>query len=198
MRKRMLGCFLIVLVVVGSGFERVSAAPFEDIQGHWAEDSLRNVIEQGWMKGYVDGRFGVNRNITRAEVSLILKRSFSFPAEGSEDYTDVPTFHWAYDSIKYVSGAGLMQGMTGNKFYPNEELTRAQLAQVIVRLDSNGSTSQTRQVFSDVPSSFWGYDAIMQANANGSMTGYADGSFLPNRDVTRAEFAVVLSRIKVG
>ncbi|NGP46131.1 S-layer homology domain-containing protein [Bacillaceae bacterium SIJ1] len=188
---------LVCLALIVIHMQRVDAAPLTDVNGHWAEDELNDVIEQGWMKGYVDGSFGVNRKVTRAEMATIMSRAFEqLPKQQSAlAYTDVPTFHWAFDAIQYSSSVGLMKGATADKFRPNREMTRAELAQMVSRLIPENEGDETI-VYSDVPSGFWAVEAINKVSLSGYLTGYSDQTFHPNKSVTRAEVAVVLDRLK--
>ncbi len=110
-------------------------------------------------------------------------------------YNDVKG-HWALDSIKYVSEKGLMNGTSSEKFKPNDTLNRAMLATIIYRLAGSPAVSASGNgaAYADVTASTWYSDAIAWASANGIVTGYTDGTFRPDAEITRQELAAMLYR----
>ncbi|WP_199618533.1 N-acetylmuramoyl-L-alanine amidase [Paenibacillus alkalitolerans] len=130
--------------------------------------------------------------------------------------------HWAKDSIIRLHNEGIAQGSNGS-FYPNNELTRAELvafvdkafglkeevvtasadAQVSVNGDTvtedvygdNTDTEPPPAVFADLPNNHWSYASMVAAIENGVIRGYPDGTVRPDQPVTRAEVAAVFSRL---
>ena len=89
--------------------------------------------------------------------------------------------------LKYISGFG------DGTVRPDEALTRAQCARMLTYIiDINGDDTGN---FVDVPSDFWGYDAISRLSGAKIMLGYKNGRFMPESKLTRAEFATVIRRI---
>jgi hypothetical protein len=70
----------------------VSSASFSDIQGHWAQETIQNAVEQGWVSGYPDGTFRPNATITRAEfVKMLLAATHLTP--------DSETIQWMKEDL---------------------------------------------------------------------------------------------------
>jgi len=93
------------------------------------------------------------------------------------------------DHIKYINGLGNAQ------FGPNQTLTRAQAAQIIYNLLVNKQMGPYTVSFSDISSSAWYYTAVTTLASYKLITGYSNGTFLPNNCITRAEFISILSRL---
>ena len=105
-------------------------------------------------------------------------------------FTDVSETAWYYDAVKYVFLNGLMVGFPDNIFAPDEQLTRAEVVQILYNLegqpDVTGSTS-----FTD-GASHWAVGPITWAEQNSIVDGYGDSIFLPNQHVSREEFAQMM------
>ncbi|WP_229106301.1 S-layer homology domain-containing protein [Paenibacillus sp. 1001270B_150601_E10] len=103
--------------------------------------------------------------------------------------------HWAKDQIEFVFHEKWMTGVANGQFAPNQSLTRAQAASVLMRIQDRNAPDQAEQVsFKDVPANHWAWNDIQAAQAAGYITGFADGSFRPNQAVTREQLAVMLAR----
>ena len=113
-------------------------------------------------------------------------------AAGNGTFRDVSEDSWCYDAVEYAYEKNLMTGVSADTFAPNGTCTRAQLVTILYRLA--GSPSADSASFSDVTAGTWYTDAVAWANANGIVTGYADGSFAPNEAVTREQLAAILYR----
>ena len=111
----------------------------------------------------------------------------------SAKFTDVVKDAWYVDAINYVVKNGLMNGVSETDFAPNDQTNRAMLVTILYRLD--GEPAVTKNIpFSDVASGKWYSDAINWAAANEIVGGYGDGTFRPERDLTREEAATILYR----
>ncbi|MBY0013676.1 S-layer homology domain-containing protein [Paenibacillus typhae] len=89
-----------------------------------------------------------------------------------------------------------MVGYPNGLFLPQNGITRAELAAILSRTMTAGSSAPVQAAFKDVPAAHWSASAIRTAAANGWMKGYAGGTFKPEGKVTRAELAAVLARVK--
>ena len=80
---------------------------------------------------------------------------------------------------------------------PNANITRAEVATIFFRLltdEARNSLWSTTNTFSDVASTAW-YNTAVSTMANaGIIQGYEDGTFRPNANITRAEFAAIAAR----
>ena len=107
-------------------------------------------------------------------------------------FTDVAEGAWYYDAVAYCWENGIMDGTSGTVFAPNMILTRAMMAQVLYNLADG--TASTVAGFPDVAASAWYADAVNWAAANGYVTGYDNGSYGPEDNLTREQMAAILYR----
>ncbi|MFS0726399.1 amidase family protein [Paenibacillus sp. 1P07SE] len=165
---------------------------FFDTLQHWAKDSIDFLIQRGLLSGYPDGSFRPDVGISRAEAVKVLAVQLELsPAPSS--FRDVSATHWASDYIGAAALSGVLNGYTDGTFRPNEQLNRAEMAALIARAFQLSGTSSLQ--FSDVRSDSWASAYIDALAANQITTGYEDGSYRPDRLITRAEFATMIARI---
>ncbi|MFZ3171031.1 MAG: S-layer homology domain-containing protein [Carboxydocellales bacterium] len=102
--------------------------------------------------------------------------------------------HWALDSILYLRAKGVISGFEDGTFRPNGQVTRAQLAAMLIRAKGTTPDSEVKQEFRDVPPQHWAFREITAAKAEGIISGYPDGTFAPNQPVTREQIAAMIVR----
>lgn len=107
-------------------------------------------------------------------------------------FTDVKQSDWFYEAVDYVNKNGLMSGTTSSTFSPERTANRGMLVSILHRMD--GSPAASGAAFSDVDKSKYYAPAVSWASANGIVSGYADGRFLPESAVTREQLALILYR----
>ncbi|MGO0059031.1 S-layer homology domain-containing protein [Brevibacillus fluminis] len=148
-----------------------------------------------YMTGYPNHTFQPNRTVTRAEMAAMLSRLIANEAEGtaSAGFADVDGQHWAAKAIASVAADGLMTGDADGKFHPNAPVTRAEMAVIIAKWKQLKPAAGAPS-FTDT-NGHWAQGSIEAANEQGYMKGYADGSFRPNRLLTRAEVVTLLNRL---
>ena len=114
-------------------------------------------------------------------------------------FSDLPTGHWADDSIMAIYDAGITTGCSQNplRFCPGDNVTREQMAAFITRaldqVPADGYCGTTNP-FSDVAHDRWSCKYIKRLAELGISSGYGDGRFGPNDFVTREQMAVFLTR----
>lgn len=107
-------------------------------------------------------------------------------------YTDVVPGKWYEKAVNYVSDNGLMNGV-GTGFNPDGALTRGMLVTILYRqAGSPAVETKVSAKFSDCKEDSWYAPAVVWAAENGIVGGYADGTFAPNKAITRQEMAKVL------
>ena len=112
---------------------------------------------------------------------------------GSHIFTDMPEFgNWAHAGIDFVVDKGLFNGMNKTTFAPNKTMTRAMLVTVLWR--SAGEPEADTAAFTDVPAEQWYSEAVAWAAEKGVVTGYTDGTFRPDNQITREQLATILFR----
>ncbi|HHW47300.1 MAG TPA: glycoside hydrolase [Clostridiaceae bacterium] len=102
--------------------------------------------------------------------------------------------HWAKDAILFVKEKGWMIGVPGNRFAPENPLTRAEAAAILVRAFCLEKTGDDGMVFTDTIN-HWAKEEIDIARQNNVVSGIGNGMFLPDKPVTRQEMAVMLDNI---
>ncbi|MBP2110703.1 S-layer homology domain-containing protein [Paenibacillus silagei] len=147
---------------------------------------------QAYMVGMPDGTFKPENAMTRAQVAMILYRVLELQGSGTARYSDVAGSHWAAEAIRQVTAAGLMKGMTDGSFRPEQSITRAEMAVVIARWKSLTGTG--KHSYNDALG-HWAEQAIGRTKDAGYMEGMLDGSFQPNKALTRAEGVTVFNRV---
>ena len=108
-------------------------------------------------------------------------------------FTDVPDFEWYRDSVAYVFGKGLMNGVTEDTFAPDSPVSRGMLVTILHRMAGAPDAAGT-VTFSDVTPGMYYEAPIAWAAGNGIVNGYPDGTFAPENSVTREQMATILSR----
>lgn len=107
-------------------------------------------------------------------------------------FKDVPSDAWYRDAVAYAVTHGLMNGVGGGRFAPEENMSRAMLVTVLWR--SAGQPAAEENVFSDVPDGAWYTEAVAWAAARGVVQGVGEGKFDPDGAITREQTAVILFR----
>ncbi|MDR0380888.1 MAG: S-layer homology domain-containing protein [Oscillospiraceae bacterium] len=113
---------------------------------------------------------------------------------GGEDpvpFDDVTTAHWFYEAVRHMQSTGLMRGVSAKKFAPDTPLTRAMLVTILHRREHEPPAA-AGAAFSDTANGAWYTAAVTWAGAGALVSGYGDGRFGPNDNVTREQAAVIL------
>ncbi len=107
--------------------------------------------------------------------------------------SDVPSDYWAAPFIQALASRNIIAGFPDGTFRPNEPVTRAQFAAMLLKAFPNAQRVNGSVNFTDVPSNYWGAQAIQNAYATGFLAGYPGGTFRPNENIPRAQVLVSLS-----
>lgn len=108
-------------------------------------------------------------------------------------FSDLGDYSWATRMICKLAADGVVSGRTATLYAPGENVTRAEFASLLVRA-FNLNASGEGTAFSDVAAGEWYYTTVQTASALGVVSGYEDGSFRPNDQITREEMAVMSVR----
>lgn len=158
---------------------------------------LNNENHFAYIVGYEDGTVRPNANISRAEVAAIFFRLLKDDVRddnltANSVFTDVAFGKWYNKSISTMAKIGIVKGRTANAFAPNAPITRAEFAAICSRFDR--SNVEIKSDFNDI-SGHWAENEIRRAASLGWIKGYADGSFKPDQNITRAEAASMINRM---
>ena len=113
---------------------------------------------------------------------------------------NIPTFPDIYglaaqEAILALAHRGIVNGMGNGNFEPDGLLTRAQFCAMAQRALGLPPAAISAQVFSDVPFGAWYHSYVMSAYSFGAVNGMGDGTFAPDKTITRQEAAVLVSRL---
>ena len=147
-----------------------------------------------YLFGYPDDSFGPDRNMTRAEAAQMfynLLKNKNVDAEPAFD--DVPEGAWYATPVNVMAELGIVDGVGDDKFEPNREITRAEFTTMAMRFADVPSGGVN--IFTDVAPSDWFYSYVVNSIQYGWIEGYGDGTFRPDRLITRAEVTTIVNRM---
>lgn len=173
--------FLIVL----PGVTDKKATPKLNTSDHFA-----------YVQGYPNGTVKPAGNITRAETAAILFRLMDDASRKTyystkSGFRDVASGSWYNTYVATLNNAGVITDSSNGYFRPNEAITRAELAAMLAKFSE---TTSAANYFNDVSAKYWAANAIAICAKLGWITGYPDGTFRPDRNVTRAELMAMINR----
>ena len=173
--------FLIVL----PGVTDKKATPKLNTSDHFA-----------YVQGYPNGTVKPAGNITRAETAAILFRLMDDASRKTyystkSGFRDVAFGSWYNTYVATLNNAGVITDSSNGYFRPNEAITRAELAAMLAKFSE---TTGAANYFNDVSAKYWAANAIAICAKLGWITGYPDGTFRPDKNVTRAELMAMINR----
>jgi hypothetical protein len=186
---------------------------FSDVDASfWAAREIAACAHAGIVQGYWDNTYHPERAVTRDQMAVYIARALA----GSDDNVQVPTGvvspsftdvggdHWAYRHVEYCAGADIVQGYPGGAYHPDEVVNRGQMAVYIARamVTPSGDAGlpdppSGAPTFTDVTAGngwSWCYRHVEYCYVQGVVQGYWDGTYHPEREVTRDQMAVYVAR----
>jgi uncharacterized repeat protein (TIGR02543 family) len=170
-----------------------TVAKLSDVEGHWGEGSIRELVKLGAISGYSDSTYRPNNTITRAEFVSIVVKAFKLQSPSSKSFTDMAA-HWSKDAIAAAAALGIVGGYDDNTFRPGEPINREQMASIIIRVSKLTAGNPAMRFTDNGDISPWAQEAIEAAVSNNLFAGYDDGTLRPKAYSTRAEAATVIWR----
>ncbi|WP_108994844.1 S-layer homology domain-containing protein [Paenibacillus agaridevorans] len=170
---------------------------FQDIQGHWAEESVASWLEQKLASGYTDGTFRPDQPINRGEFITLVNRAFQFEAMAEISFQDVAAGSWVYPEISKAVHAGYIVGFSDGTVGANSPLSREEAAVMISRLmqfDTSANLPGAAGFIDAANIANWSIGAVKAVAAAKIMQGNQAGAFMPKKTLTRAEAIVLLDR----
>lgn len=186
-------------------FTKLASLPtkplFVDASKNWAKANIAYLYNEGLIGGYADGTFKPNNSITRQEFSLMLAKAREIlPTKNTQlAFKDAKTIQdWAIGYVKALVDAKIISGYADGTYKPNKEITRTELAVIIVKaLNEQPDTSSTN-IFEDVASiPHWAIGYVAKATELGLIVGTSKKEktyFNPNDFATRAEVSTIIAR----
>lgn len=180
----------------GGGGHRPKPKPTVEIPDDDAL-GLNNTDHFAYIVGYGNGEVQPQNSITRAEVAAIFFRLLEDGIRNENfthqnDFSDVAADAWYCSSVSTLSRMGIIAGYPDGTFRPNAPITRAEFAAIATRFDNNGD--KTPVSFTDIIG-HWAEGEITVAANHGWVSGYGDGTFRPQNQITRAETMSLVNRV---
>ncbi len=181
----------LLLLSVGLAY-----AQFSEVSGHWAEQQITSWINKGFIKGYPDGKFKPDNDITRAEFITLVNKSFELTESSTFNFKDVSASDWFYGEIGKAVAAGYINGYPDGTLRPKNKITRQEAAVIVARiLKLDDPDLSVINKFTDAKSiPEWSKASIAAVVAEGLMNGYPDQTYRPGKFITRAEAVSTLDR----
>lgn len=199
---RVLSVATAATMMVGGAAFAVNA---DDIHGHWAEKTLQQFIDNGWIQGD-EGGIRPDSTITRAETATVVGAVEEYTEEADvSGYKDVAKTDWFYKQVAKIVKANVMVGVGDNKWAPQGDVTREQAAVIMCKLndvsvDTKANAADIRAQLSKLgytdanAVSDWAAPYILAAVQNCYMSGYPDHTLRSGNNITRAEAIVMLDK----
>ncbi len=201
--KRIISVILALLMLISACLVTVSAEEtlYKDVKSkRWSYKDIMYVSEKGLMNGKSEGVFAPAETMTRAMVVTVFYRLAGSPAvEYAPTFTDVKANKWFTDAVIWASNNGIVNGTGDAKYEPMANVTREQLATIIMRY------AQFAYIKTEKAVDITGYadykrihdyarEAMAWANAEGLITGKTEDTLAPREGATREQFAAILHR----
>ncbi len=177
-----------------------------DYLDHWGNEPISFLVDKGVIKGYTDGSFQPNNQITRAEYTTVVLNAYDIPQlkPKTPSFKDVKTTDWFYGIVEGAFAKNMIPFATNELFMPNKPITRqeAMIELVIAYRDnpepptmSNESITLFKDKVKDWQSiSNLALPYMIYAYENNLITGYSDGTIRPEKSISRAETATIVFR----
>ncbi len=162
----------------------------------WASEGIEYLYEEGIINGTGGTKFSPNANMTRADFVVMLYRVAGEPSVSGikNPFADVVSGKYYYNAVLWANDKGIVNGKDTNKFAPNDNITRQQIAAILYRYAGSPATTGTLNAFSDKGTvDPYAQNALKWAVAQGIVNG-SNGMLLPKANATRAQVAVMLYR----
>ena len=176
------------------------SSDFSDIEGHWAKSIISSLHASGIINGKSEKEFSPDSFITRAEAVSMLCRAFGIEENKSSSiFADISETDWFFGHVNSLNMLGIISGTGENMFSPYKNITRQELAAIIMRLYDE--TASKKPMISDFffndsnMISEWAENLVAQVVSLKIMQGTPTNCFMPLANATRAETAAVLFRL---
>ncbi|MCW6038751.1 S-layer homology domain-containing protein, partial [Spirulina subsalsa FACHB-351] len=198
-----LTCFLTLLPLGGLA-QRTPTLP-RDIQGHWAQQCLAHIVEQGVMKPFADRTFRPNVPMTRGEFATVINRAFpdANPVRifQPDRFIDIPDGYWAIAPIRNSYETNFLSGYPNRQFAPLQNIPRVEVIVAIAsglnhyfpRNPTDFILNNTFDDAANIPR--YAHDIIAAATEQDLIVNFPNTRQLnPRQLATRGEIAALLCR----
>ena len=177
--------------------------PYHDVDtGRWYHEGIDYAIAHGLMNGVGNGMFEPGSSMTRAMLVTVLWRYAGSPAGWENPFTDVPNGSWFTQAVAWAAENGIVNGVGNNKFEPDSNITREQMAAILFRYAAkSGFDTSARGNLDQYPDrgdvSGYAVEPLSWAVAEGLIKGTDNGNGIlldPQGNATRAQVATIIMR----
>ncbi|WP_141543725.1 S-layer homology domain-containing protein, partial [Bacillus wiedmannii] len=199
-----------LLYTNGSDVRAAEAGIFSDVPtSHWSYPAIKDLASKNIISGYGNGIFGFGDVATREQVAALVyrvmlpnKQGGTFSSnnalyvlkDGSKfnnPYGDINQNSTMFpEEILMLTNAGVFKGDEKGNFRPKAPVNRAEMAQILT--NAFHLSAKQKHTFNDVPSGYWGENAISAVQSNGIASGTGEGKFEPTSTVKREQYAQFL------
>src|SRR5665647_1933652 len=169
--KKRVAILTVLCMVLTLAPSPAFAATASDISGHWAEGTIQSWVDNGLIKGYPDGTFKPDNNITRAEFITLVNGAFGYTTTASISFTDVGQNAWYASAIAVAVEAGYITGYPDGTMRPDNPISREEAATIIMKIDKLETNPSVANTFTDDASLIWSKGAVGAVFAAGLMIG---------------------------
>lgn len=204
--RRRLAALALSAALLGAALPlSAQAATFRDVPaGAWYADAVYDLSYRDILQGTSSTTFSPGEKLTRGAFALMMARTVLTASELAQyqyrdSFSDVPASHWANAAVNWASEAGVVQGVGGGRFQPDQPLSRQDMAVMVVNfanamgrdmpgLVDSASFRDSGQIAA------YAKNSVAACQRSGVIDGYEDGTYRPNGTATRAEAAALYSR----
>ena len=179
---------------------RSYSSNFTDVPRYeWYYEAVSYVASEGLMNGVSSTQFNPNGTASRAQIVTILWRLAGEPSALTGAFTDVPAGQYYSTAVAWASRQGIVTGVGNNRFEPNSNITREQLAVILYRYaqDAGYTTSASANItgyYDYARVNSYARTAMSWAVGAGLITGTSTTTLSPQDTATRAQVATILMR----
>ncbi|MED1420740.1 NlpC/P60 family protein [Bacillus smithii] len=186
-----------------AGAKRVLSQPvgtlFKDLgDTHPALVAIKELNSEGIIKGYSNGLYHPDDEVTRGQAAAIINRALHLAAPSSASFKDVSSSNPFAKDIAAIEKAGIINGYSDGTFRPYDPMTRAQMAVIVTKAFKKNvaSVSSSKPAYQDVPSSYWAFAEINTIHNIDKTTVYQTSKYRAGDETTRADFAAAIYNAK--
>lgn len=195
-KQKIMIALLLAILIASSGIVESAQIEFKDISSHWAKDIIIETASKGFINGYEDGSFKPDNMISVKEALAILGRYAMSNQElvnnQVADYQIEPNSkNWGYLEVNFAMDRMPMNIFAGSE--SSRAITREETAYIISNLFKGIEGTEKVQI-SDINNSKFQAE-VQNLVAGGIISGFPDGSFKPELQITRAELTSLLFKI---
>lgn len=193
--KKLICVFLIIIMLLQNFVFAVSFSDFTNT--HWAYENVMSLVERGVINGYPDGTYKPENNVTYAEFIKLVVCAY---VSKDKIYPSIPGEHWVEGYIMTAEMNELipMDSISEEKY--DIYITRAEMAKFLSIIDKNVTGEEYSKIkeldfidINELPQEYIEYlDRVVN---KGYIQGNPDKTFSPEKNLTRAEMATILTRI---